>query len=158
MKQLIEFKRLQRALADYANDFVEKYKGHLSESDRRATGNLITSINSRVVVDGYEFIVEMELADYYIYVENGTRPHMPPVSKILEWVKVKPVLPYPMANGKMPTPEGLAWMIAKKIEREGTEGSHDLEKTFTEMDYWEQRIEDALDEDVLDCLEELIAF
>lgn len=156
MKQLIRFDNLSKALADYANDFVWKYKENLSESGRKASGRLITSINSRVMVNGSEFDVTLSLEDYYIFVEKGTRPHMPPVSKILEWLRIKPVLPYPMQNGKLPTQRQLAWMIARKIEREGTEGSNDLERTFDETEYWEQRIADALDEDVMNMIEGLL--
>lgn len=154
MRELISFPRLQQVLADYADDIVYRYKESLSENDRRATGELITSVHSTVTVNQTEYAIDLSLKDYYIFIENGTRPHMPPVNKILEWVKVKPVLPRPN-GGKLPTEEQLAWMIAKKIEREGTEGSHDLERALTETEVWEQRIVDALDEDVLDAIDRL---
>ena len=152
---MIEFKNLQEALAQYAQAIADKYKTNLESSGRRATGQLITSVNTVVVVNENEFAIDLNLEDYWKYIEYGTKPHMPPVSKILEWVKVKQILPTPMANGKLPTEQQLAWMIAKKIDRVGTEGSNDLEHTMEEVDY-ETIIEEALDQDILGCLDEIL--
>lgn len=152
---MIEFKHLEKALKDYADAIRDQYKDNLERDNRRATGDLITSINSKVIVDGNEYIIELQLEDYWKYVEWDTRPHIPPVNKILEWVRVKPVLPRPMKNGKLPTEQQLAWMIADKISKEGTEGTHDLEDALAEVDY-ETIIEEALEADVMDCFDELL--
>lgn len=152
---MLEFKHLQEALAQYAKAIEDRYKQNLEDSGRRATGQLISSVNTKVTVDGTLFEIELSLQDYWKYVEEGTKPHFPPVSKILEWVKVKQILPTPMANGKLPTEQQLAWMIAKKIDRVGTEGSNDLEHTMEEVDY-NAIIEEALDKDILGCLDEIL--
>lgn len=153
---MIEFKNLQKALADYGKAIADQYKTNLEQSGRRASGELISSINSKVTVNGNTFEITLDLKDYWKYVEEGTKPHFPPVSKILEWVKVKQLLPAPMKNGKLPTEEQLAWMIAKKIDRVGTEGKPDLEDTLNEVDY-NAIIEEALDKDVLECFDEIFA-
>lgn len=44
---------------------------------------------------------------------------MPPISTIEKWIEVKPVLPRPMANGKLPTNKQLAYLIARKISIDG---------------------------------------
>lgn len=152
---MIEFKHLEKALKEYAEAIRDQYKDNLERDNRRATGDLITSINSKVIVDGNEYIIELQLEDYWKYVEWDTKPHIPPVNKILEWVRVKPVLPRPMKNGKLPTEQQLAWMIADKISKEGTEGTHDLEDALAEVDY-ETIIEEALEADVMDCFDELL--
>lgn len=154
---MIQFNHLQQALKDYADAIRDQYKDNLERDNRRATGNLITSINTKVNVDGDEFSIELQLEDYWEYVEWDTRPHFPPTSKILEWVKVKRILPTPMPNGKLPTEKQLAWMIAKKISKEGTEGTHDLEDALVEVDY-ENIIEEALDKDIMECLDEILLF
>lgn len=152
---MIEFKHLEKALKDYADAIRDQYKDNLDRDNRRATGDLITSVNSKVIVDGNEYIIELQLEDYWKYVEWDTKPHIPPVNKILEWVRVKPVLPRPMKNGKLPTEQQIAWMIADKISKEGTEGTHDLEDALVEVDY-ETIIEEALEADVMDCFDELL--
>lgn len=151
---MIEFKHLQEALAQYATAIEDQYKTKLESSGRRASGELISSVNTKVTVDGNEFTIELELQDYWKYVEEGTKPHFPPVSKILEWVKIKPILPTPMKNGKLPTEEQLAWMIAKKIDKVGTEGKPDLEEALKEVDY-NAIIEEALDADIMESLDEI---
>jgi hypothetical protein len=152
---MIEFKHLQEALGQYSQAIADQYKQNLENSGRRASGQLISSVNTKVTVNDLVFEIELQLEDYWKYVEEGTRPHFPPVSKILEWVKVKQILPTPMANGKLPTEQQLAWMIAKKIDRVGTEGSNDLEHTMEEVDY-NAIIEEALDADILGCLDEIL--
>lgn len=154
---MLEFKHLQEALAQYAQAIADKYKTNLESSGRRASGQLITSVNTVVVVNENEFAIDLNLEDWWKFIEYGTKPHMPPVSKILEWVKVKQILPTPMANGKLPTEQQLAWMIAKKIDRVGTEGSNDLEHTMEEVDY-EEIITEALDKDILGALDEILQF
>lgn len=153
---MIKFDNLQRVLAEFGNALSERYKEKLTEDNRIASGRLISSVNSKVVVNDNEFIVELNLEDWWKFIEYGTKPHMPPVSKILEWVKVKQILPTPMANGKLPTEQQLAWMIAKKIEREGTEGTPNLTESIDEMvNEYEQKIEEALDADVLSCIDDI---
>lgn len=154
---MIEFTHLQQALGQYAQAIADQYKTNLENSGRRATGQLISSVNTRVLVNGQIFEIELQLEDYYKYVEEGRGAGgFPPVNKILEWIKAKPILPYPDMNGKLPTENQLAYLIGRKIANEGFEGTHDLENTMEEVDY-ESIIEDAIAEDVLGCFDELIA-
>lgn len=154
---MIEFKHLQKALADYAQAIADQYKTNLESSGRRASGNLITSVNTKVDVDGTLFEIELQLEEYWKYVEEGrSAGGFPPVSKILEWIRIKPILPYPDRNGKLPTENQLAFLIGRKIANEGFEGSNDLENTMEEVDY-EEQIQEAMDKDVLGCLDELLA-
>lgn len=46
---------------------------------------------------------------YAVFVEKGTRPHMPPVAPLERWARIK--------LGKT----GVGFLIARKIAREGTE-------------------------------------
>lgn len=154
---MIEFKHLQEALGYYAQAIADRYKQNLESSGRRASGMLISSVNTNVTVDGNEFSIEVNLEDYWKYVEDGRGPgKFPPPDKILQWIRMKPILPQPMSNGKLPTEKQLAFLIGRKIANEGFEGSKDLENTMTEVDY-EQSIQDALDMDVMDCIDELFA-
>jgi hypothetical protein len=154
---MIEFKNLQEALAQYAQAIADKYKTNLESSGRRATGQLITSVNTVVVVNENEFAIDLNLEDYWKYVEEGRGAgKFPPPDKILEWIRVKPILPTPLANGKLPTEQQLAFLIGRKIANEGFQGTHDLQHTMEEVDY-EEQIQEAMDKDVLGCLDELLA-
>jgi hypothetical protein len=44
------------------------------------------------------------LPEYWKYVEDGRKSgKYPPLETIKKWIEVKPVLPRPLANGKLPT-------------------------------------------------------
>lgn len=154
---MIMFKRLQEALAQYAQAIADQYKTNLENSGRRASGELISSVNTKVSVDGNEFVIELQLEDYWKYVEEGRGPGgFPPPDKILQWIRMKPILPTPLANGKLPTENQLAYLIGRKIANEGFDGTNDLSNTMEEVDY-EQIIQDALDQDVMECIDDLFA-
>jgi hypothetical protein len=170
MDDIIKFENLARVLVDYATEVRNKYRDALVRSDRLASGKLLNSVEYHTYFNENEYLVYLSLEDYWKYVENDTVPHMPPVDKILEWIRVKPVLPQPYyrkwkwttkdgkehTNGKMvlPTPEEWAWIIAKGIEKNGTEGSHDLENTLEAVNArFEERIIKALDEDIASAVD-----
>ena len=161
---MIEFKHLQQALKDYADAIRDQYKDNLERDDRRASGKLISSINTKLVVDGNEFAIELQLEDYWKWIDEGRPPthtltaSEPPLrEKILEWIKVKHIMPREY-NDKLPIEkqlENMSYAITKKIHKEGYKGTYDLEDALYEVDY-EHIIEEALDQDVLGCLDELV--
>lgn len=154
MAELVSFKNLRSVLLDYAIALQNKYKDNLLLSNRLATGELIKSVQYKTDFKEREFIISLELEDYYKYVENDTQPHFPPLDAIREWIKAKPVLPTPI-NGKLPTPNQLAYLIGRKISIEGTEGSHDLEKSSkTISEEYEELILEALEKDINEDLDQ----
>lgn len=156
---MIEFKNLQQTLEELGKAIKLRYQENLIESDRKASYNLIESVQYHTVINGYELSIDLEMADYWKYVEDDTKPHWPPIDKILEWVRIKPVLPQPMANGNLPTEKQLAFLISRKISEVGTTGSHDLERTLDEIDdEWDERIIEALDADVWANIDEILLF
>lgn len=109
------------------------YMEHILQSGHSASGNLAMNQTHSIVFDGRMIKISLNLEPYWKYLENGRKPgKMPPVEKILQWVKVKPVLPRER-NGKVPTQKQLAFLIARKIGREGTKPTHLLQKTMDDM-------------------------
>lgn len=149
MNGLIDFEELRKVLEDLANDVAEAYKDELTRHDHIASRKLIDSIKTQVVVGENAYEVTMTLEDYWKYVEYDTRPHFPPVNAILKWIEVKPVIPRPDANGRIPTPKQLAYLIGRKIANEGTEGTHDLQKSKDNIIPWyKEKISAALGRDM----------
>lgn len=101
-------------------EFAEEVKNTLKNNGSNASGDLSKSIKGIVKMNGKYLTVALSMADYWKYIEYGTKPHFPPVDKIKSWITVKPVLPRPLANGKLPTENQLAFLIARKISRVGT--------------------------------------
>jgi hypothetical protein len=150
MAELFGTPHLTQVLEELGREVAEQYKNNLRESGHATRpDHLINSIETRVVVDDKSYKVVMDLNDYWKYLENGTEPHWPPVDAIRSWIEYKPVLPRPGKDGRLPTPNQLAFLIGRKIAREGTTGTHDFEEARDEtVARWEQRIREALVEDV----------
>lgn len=150
----IEWRHLEGVLREYGERLVELYRANMVESGRPASGALADSLHTEVVVGDTTIGVDLSLLDYWKYIEHGTRPHWAPIAPLKEWVQVKRILPRPMANGKLPTPTQLAYMVQHKIAMEGTEGKDDLsralQQTWAEL---AQRVADAITEDIGDQLD-----
>lgn len=165
MEQLIDFTELQQVLQDLANDIRDNYKEHLQFNDRYTekgvpsgySERLIDSVKTQVVVGDRAWEINMTLNDYWKYVEEDTRPHFPPPNKILEWVQIKPVIPRPGKNGRIPSPQSLAFLIGRAISRHGTEGSHDLEKVKDGVIPWyKEKIAIALGHDMENYIRKIV--
>lgn len=130
---LNEFPKVAEVLERYGKEFIELYKLNLVQSGRPASGKLAESLSYHVNLGTNVYAVDISLLEYWKYIENGTRPHFPPVSAIREWIRVKPVIPRPFENGKLPTESQLAFLIARKISRVGTEGINDFQRANDEV-------------------------
>jgi hypothetical protein len=126
----MEWRHLEEVLNRYGDLLCTKYKTYVPEG----TGKLVQSVNYEVKVDGDSYIVGLNLEEYWKYVEKGRGAgKFPPLSKIQEWIKAKPVIPRPLASGKLPTEKQLAYLIGRKIAKEGTQGQHIMDKTIEEV-------------------------
>ena len=146
---LIDFPKTSEVLERYGREFIELYKLNLANSGRTASGGLVDSLRYNVVLDNTTFAVDITLRGYWKYIEDGTRPHWPPVSAIRQWIDIKPVIPRPFDNGKLPSPDQLAFLIARKISNEGTRGINDFERANNELfEQMQMSIAEAVTEDL----------
>lgn len=176
MNELIDFTELQQVLTDLAKDIENNYKEHLQFSGRYTRDTppgekqkLIESVKTQVVVGEQAFEVTMSLNDYWKYVEEGVRgsrnmtsPYRNPGWRaypfILKWIEIKPVLPRPNANGKLPTPKQLGYLITRSIVEKGTQGSHDLQKVKDGVIPWyREKIAAALGHDMENYIRKVVA-
>lgn len=152
----LRLSNLETALSGFINDFIANYKSLLIRDNKKATGNLIQSIRPlSIEVRNNKVIGEIKLADYWKYVEYGRKPgKFPPIDKILGWVKAKPVLPRPMNGLREPSEKQIAFLIARKIARDGIKPGNQYEEA---LDYtwrqWEQKINDAIDKDLQEAID-----
>ena len=146
----MEFKNTLSTLNDFGKFLVEEYKDRLILNDVNASDVLYNSVKFNVENNGKTFEVQITLEDYWKYVENGRKAgKWPPINAIQKWVEIKPVLPRPMANGKLPTTQQLAFLIARKIGLEGIKPRPLLQESVNEV--WEvmkEHLEEALAKDL----------
>ena len=122
-------------IQDITNDFVVELKNKLKANDSNASGTLSNSIRGIVKQNGKYIVISIQLEDYWQFVENGRKAgKYPPLSEIKKWISVKPVLPRPLKNGKLPTANQLAFLIARKISKVGTKANPFLKPTLTSFD------------------------
>lgn len=86
--------------------------------------------------NGQTYRLQFNLPKEWYWVEHGRMPSskMPPVEKIMQWIQVNRIVPQ-ARKGKVPTTKGLAFAIAKKIQKEGFyspghHGKHILSNTM----------------------------
>lgn len=155
--ELLELTELQNVLQRFAIDIRDRYRDVLANNDHIASRKLVDSVRTEVVVGDHYYEVTMTLMDYWKYVEEDTKPHFPPPDAILKWIQVKPVIPRPGANGRIPTQKQLAFLIGRKIAREGTTGTHDLAKTKDDILPWYmEEITKALGHDMQNYIRKLV--
>lgn len=156
---------LLQVLEDLAKDVEANYKEHLEQHGRIASGDLLRSISTEIEVRGTTYTVWLNLADYWKYVEEDTKPHWPPnpdtkdlwKKPIDRWIFIKPVIPRPDRNGKLPSPASLSFLIRRKIAEKGTKGTHDLRDTERAvLPFYEERLLDALQRDTLEYIEKVL--
>ena len=155
-----QFEHLKAVLERYAIDVKDKYQQNLASDDATASGVLINSV--KYILDFREnmFEVSLSLAEYWKYVEYGRRAggKFPPPSAIRKWIEIKPVLPRPMKNGKLPTLNQLTYLISRKIAEKGIRPRGILEKTLEEINReYEEKISEALTQDLTDAMDEVFA-
>lgn len=157
MKQ--EFEHLKAVLELYAIEVKEKYKDNLSSENALASGDLINSVNYILDFKDNTFQVSLSLLEYWKYVEYGRRPgKFPPPSAIRKWIEVKPVVPRPLKNGKLPTLNQLTYLISRSIAEKGIRPKNILEKTLEEINKeYEDKISEALSLDLSNSLDEVFA-
>lgn len=150
MDELIKFSHLEQVLKEYGQAVEDMYRDRLKKDDKVASGELIDNLRYIYQHEGYKWEISLYLKDYWYYVEHGRQPgKFPPVDKILEWIDIKPILPYPDKNGKLPTPNQLSYLIGRKIATKGIEAGNQLQETLDEInDRFMIKIEEAVREDL----------
>lgn len=154
MEELIKFENLQRVLGEFAVELRNRYQDNLIRDEKIATGNLLNSIDYKVQYDDRAIWVELHLEDYYKWVENGREPgKFPPPEAILEWIRIKPVIPDDR-DGRLPTEQQLAFLIGRKIAEEGIEPGNQLHNAMDDIyPQFEERIDEAIAQDINDAVE-----
>lgn len=134
-KGALEFPNIERVLKEYAESAGDTFRSYMSQLGKDASGALSKSARAEVRMNDRGFEVVMHLEEYWKWVEQGRRPNgkFPPPDKIREWIEIKPVLPKPMKNGRLPTTEQLAYLIGRKIAIKGIAPTPVLQSTVTSL-------------------------
>lgn len=121
-RELLDFGRenlldlkLYGALEKLGREYVVQMTRVLIEADKKATGNLIKSLNYEVLAEADKLLLNLYAAYYLEYVQNGRRPGAkpPPYKVLLPWIKARRIN-FPGKSDKV-----TAIIIAKSIAKKG---------------------------------------
>lgn len=114
--------------------YVDLLTEELMNAGKKATGNLINSLDYRIVQDAQALQIIIQANDYLTYVDqgvNGTERSygspfsytnkFPPIQAIKNWCSIKGI------------PQGAAFPIARNIFKFGIKPTYVIEKTVQKM-------------------------
>lgn len=111
------------------DDLLARYKTAITNNGHTASGNLASTASYKVEVSGQYIELIFVLQDYWKYLENGTKPHFPPIDAIEKWIIAKPIIPRAI-SGRVPSTRQLAFLIARGISEHGTKSTKLLQNTI----------------------------
>ena len=150
---------IRQILSSVALNVANDYKYELALQGVNATGGL-SDVEFEVFIGEGQYKIYLFLEDYWKFVENGRKAgSFPPVNKIMDWIKVKPILPRPMANGKLPTTNQLTFMIGNSIKENGIPArpilANTLEKNSDILTKVKKVLAEGFDDEIKKLLKEL---
>lgn len=154
----MKFSRTESLLNSFSQTIVNRYKDKISEY---SSGKLYNTINFEITKGSSNYIVTINLEDYWVFLENGRRAgaKIPPVSAIENWIKVRKIIPRPVTlkSGKqrVPTVQQLAYVIARSISRNGIAPRPFMRESINQtIEEFKSKLSAAVREDVLENLEQ----
>ena len=117
-------------LNEIVTDFLEQKKNEVRAAyiakDRSASGAAGQSLTVKVSEQPNKITGSLVGAHYWYYIENGRKPgKRPPIALIEKWIDDRRLSLDGISK------RSLAFLIARKIGREGTKGTPILESVFT---------------------------
>jgi hypothetical protein len=141
------------------SDYRMKRKVGRNFTNAVASGTLEKSLKYRLKIKGKNINVSIyakgKASQYFLARENGRRPGAtpPPVSAILEWIRIKPIKLRDKESGKFQKPtealkRQVAFLIARKIGRDGVKGWKAFDYAYENIwDEYEAKIFEAYGKD-----------
>lgn len=133
-----------------ASEFIAEYREKLAARSLSQSGALPDSMQPEIIADDAALHVAIALAEYWKWVEHGRGPgKQPPLANIEAWVEHTGFTGVVDSNNNSISTRSLAFLIARKIGREGTKGKGIVNDITTRnAEAWAARIYKAAAADV----------
>ena len=147
------------------SDYRMKRKVGRNFTNAVSSGTLVKSLAYRLKVKGKSIDISIyakgKASQYFLARENGRRAGAtpPPVSAILDWMRLKPIKLRDKESGKFKKPtealkRQVAFLIARKIGKEGIKGWHAFDYAMENIwDEYEAKVVEAYGKDFNAVLE-----
>lgn len=124
-------------IQSWCDDSLVKLVSQYDTDGRRASGNWEDELDSKVEQNDRGFTVQILGAYYSFWMENGRKQgKFPPIAAIRQWIEDKGII----ADGI--SRDSLAFLIARKISREGYQGKPTIASVMT--DQWIRELVDTV--------------
>lgn len=124
----METKNLSKQLEILGVEVIGLMTKILAENDKQVTGNLIRSLDFKVIKDIDGAFLQILAAPYFKYVDEGRRPgRMPPIKPIKKWVENRGI------KIKKYTSQQSAFIIARSIGKRGIKPLNVKNQVMTEI-------------------------
>lgn len=121
----IETTNLNKQVRELGSDIVDTIKKILQSENKIATGNLIQSLDYKVIEVIGKIFLEITAADYFQFVDKGRRPgKMPPIKPIKSWMSAK---------GIVSKNKSLPFLIARSIGKKGIKPTNVKQRAIKEV-------------------------
>lgn len=136
---------LRDALDVFGKEYIAELSNRLRKLDKKATGKLLQSLDSRVIKTAFGTIytIDIRAEKYLKYVDSGRRPGTyPPLKAISDWAKVKGIS------------QRAVFPIMKKIKDKGIKPTNVIQKSLKAVQ--QGRAINQFEDDVADWTDDLI--
>lgn len=121
----IQTTNLVKQVRELGSDIVDTIKKILQSENKVATGNLIQSLDYKVIEVIGKVFLEITAADYFPFVDKGRRPgKMPPIKPIKSWMAAK---------GIVSKNKSLPFLIARSIGEKGIKPTNVKQRAIKEV-------------------------
>lgn len=148
----IKYTTTRKMLKDWGQIITDFYKESLL--DKVSSGDLLNTMRFKVKANKKILAIEISLNEYWYYLEYGRKPgKFPPMDAMIRFIEEKPIFPeaYTLPSGRevVPSTMTLAFLIGRKIARDGIEGGHYFERTWKELEGdFKEELQEAIKADI----------
>jgi len=130
-----EYQRIKEAMDKYGEELIIELAKQLKSADKKATGELIKSLDYDLIEALDTIVVNIKAADYLTYVDKGRKKNKkaPPQDVILKWVNVKPLPRWRDKKGRFISKRAQAFLIARAIGRDGIKPTNVIKKSINKV-------------------------
>jgi hypothetical protein len=130
-------------LKQFGSEYVAILTKYLLQYKKNSSGQLIKSLNYKIVQEAEQINIIIVGAAYLKYVDEGRKPgSYPPINKIAQWAKIKGI-----------SPEAV-FPIARKIFRFGIKPTNIIDKTIKEIT--SPRLISQIEKEAADNIEQIV--
>jgi hypothetical protein len=158
MAQQLESNNLEEAFDIIGQDLVKTLIKNLLNANKKATGQLIRSIDYKIIEKVNGLMIELRAANYLTNVDEGRKrgAKQPPTRALDKWISARGIT-MKDKKGKPISKESAKFLIARSIKRNGIRPTNVIKNTIDEVYNNKQKlIETAAIEDISDLIDKII--